>query len=67
MGTHTTNVSPHHLPKSRGESVSAVVKVQFYQLCQMHARVKNQVPGVDVKRDPRLQRHTAWVASRSTS
>lgn len=67
MGTHTSNRSPHCLPKGKGASVSAAVKVHFYQLHNRRVRGKNQVHGVDVKRDPRLQRHTAQVASRNAS
>ena len=67
MGTHTSNTSPRCLPKSKGESVSAAVKAHFYQLRNRRVRGKNQVHGVDVKHDPRLQRHTAQVASRNAS
>lgn len=58
---------PHCLPKSKGEGVSAAVKVHFYQLHNRRVRGKNRVHGVGMKGDPRLQRHTAQVSSRNAS
>lgn len=63
-----TSGTPHHhhqpqrLPKSTGESVSVGVRVHFYQLHHVNIRVKNQVEGVDIRHDPRLQRHIALGA-----
>ena len=64
MGLTPATPAPAVSPRAKGNG--SLLQLKPISI-NRRVRGKNQVHGVDMKRDPRLQRHTAQVASRNAS